>query len=176
MSNYSVFEWFYNTRHHAQYRSLDRADRRKLKRIYSKWYPGSMSMMYSDCEKITSLSQIKAGDHIGWFRPGLIGHHAIVSDCCPWCGSVRVIHYKKQDGRMKVVEEWIPFWRQRGTPFKVLYDADKVIDSELAVIYRARARLGEERYNLVLNNCEHFATSCKTGTAKSYQVRWVIWL
>lgn len=31
-------------------------------------------------------------------------------------------------------------------------------------------RLGEERYNLMLNNCEHFAVWCKTGQHRSSQV------
>lgn len=36
---------------------------------------------------------------------------------------------------------------------------------------RAYSRLGETKYNLALNNCEHFAIWCKTGLAKSYQVQ-----
>jgi hypothetical protein len=32
------------------------------------------------------------------------------------------------------------------------------------------ARLGEQRYNLVFNNCEHFAIWCKTGRHRSTQV------
>jgi hypothetical protein len=38
------------------------------------------------------------------------------------------------------------------------------------VIARAQSRLGEVRYNLALNNCEHFATWCKTGHHVSGQV------
>ena len=30
--------------------------------------------------------------------------------------------------------------------------------------------MGEEKYNLVTNNCEHFAMWCKTGEAFSGQV------
>ncbi len=37
-------------------------------------------------------------------------------------------------------------------------------------IRRARSKLGEQGYNLLLNNCEHFAFWCKTGVAKSSQV------
>jgi hypothetical protein len=37
-------------------------------------------------------------------------------------------------------------------------------------VNRARSRLGEERYNLLFNNCEHFALWCKTGRSKSIQV------
>lgn len=38
-------------------------------------------------------------------------------------------------------------------------------------IRRAYSRLGEERYSLISNNCEHFAIWCKTGRAQSSQVR-----
>ena len=37
-------------------------------------------------------------------------------------------------------------------------------------VNRARSRLGEESYNLIFNNCEHFALWCKTGKSKSIQV------
>ena len=35
---------------------------------------------------------------------------------------------------------------------------------------RALSRLGEDEYNLVFNNCEHFATWCATGKKRSPQV------
>ena len=38
------------------------------------------------------------------------------------------------------------------------------------VISRARSKLGEKQYNLVANNCEHFAIWCKTGVSYSSQV------
>lgn len=41
-------------------------------------------------------------------------------------------------------------------------------------VARARSRIGEEKYNLAINNCEHFAIWCKTGVHESHQVN--IWL
>jgi hypothetical protein len=38
------------------------------------------------------------------------------------------------------------------------------------VMYRAESRLGEGRFDFVFNNCEHFATWCKTGISESQQV------
>ena len=35
---------------------------------------------------------------------------------------------------------------------------------------RARSKIGHKGYNLVNNNCEHFALWCKTGLAMSSQV------
>ena len=39
------------------------------------------------------------------------------------------------------------------------------------VIRRARRELGRFNYNLLTNNCEHFARYCKTGRRESYQVK-----
>lgn len=55
-----------------------------------------------------------------------------------------------------------------GLPAK--YDAREIID-------RARSRLGENRYRLFNNNCEHFCEWCLRGQQRSYQVerltRWI---
>jgi len=50
--------------------------------------------------------------------------------------------------------------------FKI-YTADETVN-------RAKSKLGEEEYNFFFNNCEHFATWCKTGLAESYQIKKVI--
>lgn len=38
-------------------------------------------------------------------------------------------------------------------------------------VMRARSRLGEDRYRILTNNCEHFCTWCVQGVARSEQVR-----
>ncbi len=38
------------------------------------------------------------------------------------------------------------------------------------VMQRAHTRLGENHFDFVFNNCEHFATWCKTGISESRQV------
>lgn len=43
-----------------------------------------------------------------------------------------------------------------------------------AVIDRAESRLGRADFDLVFNNCEHFATWCKTGISDSEQV-YALW-
>ena len=45
-----------------------------------------------------------------------------------------------------------------------LYSAKETIE-------RAESRIGEYSYNLVFNNCEHFALCCKTGIEESPQVK-----
>jgi hypothetical protein len=42
--------------------------------------------------------------------------------------------------------------------------------SPRGTIKRAESRLGEDKYNLALSNCEHFALWCKTGLSASTQV------
>ena len=40
-------------------------------------------------------------------------------------------------------------------------------------VRRAKSRVGENRYSLLFNNCEHFATWCATGLRESRQIdRW----
>jgi hypothetical protein len=48
------------------------------------------------------------------------------------------------------------------------------IYSPKETIERAKSRIGEEKYNLVSNNCEHFAIWCKSGIAESKQVDRVV--
>jgi hypothetical protein len=38
------------------------------------------------------------------------------------------------------------------------------------VARRARSRLGEDRYRIFSNNCEHFSEWCLQGVSRSYQV------
>jgi hypothetical protein len=42
------------------------------------------------------------------------------------------------------------------------------------VIRRARSRLGENRYRLLRNNCEHFCEWCVHGISRSLQVERVL--
>ena len=41
------------------------------------------------------------------------------------------------------------------------------------VLARARSRIDDTGYNLFDDNCEHFATYCKTGCAYSHQIEWL---
>jgi hypothetical protein len=39
---------------------------------------------------------------------------------------------------------------------------------------RARSRLGERRYDVLRNNCEHFCNWCQVGESRSRQVELVM--
>jgi hypothetical protein len=57
-----------------------------------------------------------------------------------------------------------------GSPFHVIeFPPEKCFPPE-EIIKRAHSRLGENTYNLFLNNCDHFATWCKTGKHRSLQI------
>lgn len=53
---------------------------------------------------------------------------------------------------------------------KITKGNDYHLYSPNETIQRAQSRLGENKYNLFFNNCEHFAIWCKTGIHESYQV------
>jgi HRAS-like suppressor 3 len=38
------------------------------------------------------------------------------------------------------------------------------------IVARARSRLGEQSYDLITNNCEHFTRWCLTGVSRSLQI------
>jgi hypothetical protein len=57
-----------------------------------------------------------------------------------------------------------------GSGNKVFVRQYHIYDSSDIVIQRAESRLNEDKYDLIFNNCEHFATWCKTGKHESEQV------
>ena len=98
------------------------------------------------------------GDHI-YFKCGGYTHHGI------YCGDDRVIHY----GRKKEICETSlsDFAKHRDVSAQKYEDAD----SADIVVSRAKERLSERKYNLLFNNCEHFATWCKVGRRRSRQIK-----
>ena len=105
------------------------------------------------------------GDQIYVFREflnlqGIYEHHGID------CGDGTVIHYRKPSETIERTS--IATFTQGKKVYVRQYPTYFVPD---AVVQRAESRLGERKYNLLFNNCEHFATWCKTGFNDSQQVR-----
>ncbi|OLP19485.1 hypothetical protein BST81_05300 [Leptolyngbya sp. 'hensonii'] len=105
------------------------------------------------------------GDQIYTIRdfynvPGLYEHHGID------CGDGTVIHYQK--GKETIARTSMAVFSSNRSLYVKQYDVSYVPD---VVIHRAESRLGEQKYNLIFNNCEHFANWCKTGRHESLQVR-----
>ncbi len=59
-----------------------------------------------------------------------------------------------------------------GIALRELFGNKKItLYSPEETVERAESQLGREGYNLVFNNCEHFAVWCKTGVKESSQVQ-----
>ncbi len=95
-------------------------------------------------------------------RHGLFNHHGID------LGDGTVAHYL--EGR-EILRSPVSEFSQ-GEVVSVLDHADA--SPAGVTLRRAMSRLGEQNYNLLFNNCEHFATWCKTGRHRSEQVDSVI--
>ncbi len=84
------------------------------------------------------------------------------------CGDGTVIHYSKRGEVPKVTRTSLLEFASTQPVTVKRYATCYLPD---ATIQRAASRLGETKYSLLLNNCEHFATWCKTGRAVSHQVQ-----
>ena len=103
------------------------------------------------------------GDHLSVWR-GAYSHHGID------VGGNRVIHYGGVRGGKRNAIICYTTWRAfaAGNEVEVVHHRNAAAPS--VVVQRAESRLGENGYNLFGNNCEHFATWCKTGRQESQQV------
>ncbi|SFM94148.1 Lecithin retinol acyltransferase [Halopseudomonas pachastrellae] len=112
---------------------------------------------------------LTVGDHLVVSR-GLYSHHGI------YLGAGLVAHYKglsnglfrrQQDTRICAVplarfadDTAIRVVRYPSAPY-----------SRTQVVTRARSRLDEDKYQILFNNCEHFARWCWLNCSSSIQVR-----
>lgn len=105
------------------------------------------------------------GDHLASPRI-LYTHHGV------YVGDGRVVHYAGlADGLTSApitvasLEEFCG-----GKAVRVQRRRQGALPRE-EVVQRAYDRLGEDKYNPLTNNCEHFATWCVYGRAESHQVK-----
>jgi hypothetical protein len=102
--------------------------------------------------------------HLVTPRRGYI-HHGL------YVGHGRVIHYPGLIGgfRLRAVEEVALAQFARGRPVAVRADSNRRFERE-DVVRRARSRLGENRYHIIRNNCEHFCEWSLSGVSRSRQL------
>jgi hypothetical protein len=93
---------------------------------------------------------------------GLYKHYGID------CGDRTVIHYRKPS---ETIERTSLETFSRGNPIYMAKYSDGFGYIPDVVVERAKSRLGEQKYNLLFNNCEHFASWCKTGISDSKQIK-----
>lgn len=115
------------------------------------------------------------GDHLFVQCLGY-SHHAID------CGDDRAIHFESDPWRKlagTATGKYKPCVRETSIDEfsqgrEVLIRPYDLSDNPNTVVWRARQRLGETDYDLIGNNCEHFAVWCKTGQHHSHQVSDVV--
>jgi hypothetical protein len=112
----------------------------------------------------TAMEALAPGTHLVSPRRGYL-HHGV------YAGNGRVIHYAGFDRALRrgPVEE-VPLEHfARGRGFAIQSRIAPKYPAE-AIVERARSRLGEDRYHLWTNNCEHFVAWCISGAPRSAQV------
>lgn len=97
-------------------------------------------------------------DHVyvshGWYT-----HHGID------LGDGTVVHLSRAAGRVTRVP-----WDEFSSGRSVFVHEWPAADDPRVVIERAVSSVGKSGYDLVEGNCEHFASWCKSGSARSLQV------
>lgn len=114
------------------------------------------------------LHDLPPGAHLTTPRRGYV-HHGI------YAGDGRVVHYAgfSRILRRGPVEEVPLAVLARGRGVRVTPPVAPKFDGA-ARVERARSRLGEDRYRLTSNNCEHFCEWCIHDRPRSEQVeRWL---
>lgn len=99
-------------------------------------------------------TELSLADHLFVYRP-CFTHHGL------YVGEEQVIHYAGGKVRYDNFEEFT-----RGCKICVLPSTPNQSPLRYPkeeVIQRAKSRLGEKKYNLITNNCEHFVRWCRAG-------------
>ncbi len=96
----------------------------------------------------------------------------------PYChygiyiGDNKVIHYSSNGGSIQNAEIRVGDMDAsfpKGKYFVLDFSGSANYSAD-DIIKRAQSRLGEKSYDLINNNCEHFAVWCKTNNSESYQI------
>mgnify|MGYP000087676285 CR=1 FL=1 len=101
------------------------------------------------------------GDHLVTTRTGYT-HHGL------YVGNNEVIHYSSD-----LIEKTSLYEFSNGNEVRIKSHIFRTYDDYVSV-ERAYSRLGEDWYNVIANNCEHFVTWCIVGFHSSSQVNTMI--
>lgn len=112
-------------------------------------------------EKYNVDGILEVGDHVVVDRV-LYTHHGV------YIGNNKLIHYSGEGGTIGEVAEISLEDFVKGDEFWV-YKHEHPLSKE-KIVKRAKSRLGENLYNMTLNNCEHFCHWCCTGRSWSNQI------
>jgi len=125
----------------------------------------SMDSVLMKTEKALQAGDVIFTDHL------LYQHYGV------YAGNGRVIHYSGESShfgrdvgvRETSLEEFAGGGKCTVVKFAGNHSGTRLFSGK-ETVNRARSRIGEKSYNLIFNNCEHFALWCKTGRSKSIQV------
>ncbi|XP_059146394.1 phospholipase A and acyltransferase 4-like [Physella acuta] len=115
------------------------------------------------------LEHAKPGDLLE-FKRGVYSHWAV------YTGDGKVIHFTGGEDKFNYNNAMIQsdeLWKVAGSSPGFV---NNILDHELkslpteVILENATSKLGATGYNPVFANCEHFATWCRYGTARSIQV------
>jgi len=121
--------------------------------------------MSLDFQPTMNAAEPPLGAHLVSHRAGYT-HHGI------YVGDGRVVHYAglcTSLHRGPIEEVTLERFAAGHEVSVVAHPFAAYTDRE--AVARARSRLGEDRYRLLSNNCEHFCTWCVDGKGRSEQVR-----
>ena len=117
------------------------------------------------------MQNLILGSHIAVSR-GFYTHHGI------YIGGDKVVHYSGFAQAFKkgaVQETSIVDFLGDEDKFKIInYPQSQAVYDPSEVATRAINRIGEDDYNVIFNNCEHFACWCVTGNYRCDQVNSVM--
>ena len=159
---------------------------------------GSKNVMLEKMKRLTTTDFLKAGDVIGVSRKGLYEHYAVYlgkGRVIHYCGEGNdfggtvSVHEADISEFIKDSKSYFVVWFDNGIPYKIQRETTFLFNGSLEyyngiyqrtkrktfsakeTVARAKSRVGETEYNLITNNCEHFAMWCKTGVSESSQVK-----
>lgn len=118
-----------------------------------------------------SISKPKTGSVIGVARAAY-KHYGI------YIGNNKVVHFSSESGENfasnTIIETDMSFFMQDSDRFFMIkFDKNTDVFNAKETKKRALDQIGAGEYNLIFNNCEHFAMWCKTGEKTSDQVNFI---
>jgi hypothetical protein len=138
--------------------TLKRADR------WAAQVPGDVEPQQHRDKLLVRGEEPQPGSHLISPRRGYM-HHGI------YVGDGKVVHYAglaRGQFRGRIEEVSLAQFAFGRSVWTRISDLPGFVPQE--VIRRARSRVGENRYRILRNNCEHFCEWCLRGESRSYQV------
>lgn len=118
------------------------------------------------------IANLSPGDHIFTWGDTREGHYSPVVHHGVYVKEGKVIHYvggKKNEEKLPIKKTSLSEFMGSKDAGLGIVEYSECSPSDV-VVSRALERLNEQNYQLITNNCEHFAFSCKTGSGISYQI------